>query len=492
MTTTALIFYDQESNPVRMGDAIGAGGEGTVYFVAGEPGSVAKVWHEDQRSTSTQAKIRVMTQNVPAISPVPGEPHAQRAPYVCWPSRILYDASRNIVGYVMPKLDPKQHHDAFHFFNPAARERLQQNTSRDEITQVTLFTIARNLANAVAALHSRGYVIGDINEKNILVNSHHDVTIVDADSFQVQHPSHNHVFRCLKGRDDYTPPRLQGSRYADHDRTPDDDAFGLAVVIFKLIMHGVHPYASTSDPDAATTVSLADKIRHQYFPYNESGHTPAQHRPSATYQQAWQDLDFDIRHLFRRAFDPQATRGRNRPEPREWVETLNHLIANPPPPPRPPVAPQPASRRRQQRNSNRDNRPAFGQGARNAPTATNQPAPQTAAPAAPAAPAAATAAATAAVQPTTAPTIQQSVAITMVVILAIAATIGIALLAVAMTRGDEPEEITRPRPVPTRVVIPTPTLTNVEYEQQFHDPDLQVDFDLWVDFEDTPEATPQP
>ena len=460
------VVYDSQRQQVRLGAPIGAGGEGTVYHLADDAQSVAKIWHQDQRTPTTRSKIQVMVDNPPASSPSAGQPHPQYAPYVCWPQSILYDYAHNIVGYVMPKLDPSRHHDAFHFFNPAARERLQRSTARDRITLVTLLVIARNFANAVACLHGQGYVIGDINEKNILVNHNHDVTIVDADSFQVPHPNSSTVFRCLKGRDDYTPPRLQGARYADYNRTADDDAFGMAVVIFKLIMHGVHPYASTAHPDAAT-VSLADKIKNEYFPYNESGHTPVQHRPSATYQRAWQDLDFDIRHLFRRAFDPQATQGRNRPTPQQWVETLNAIIANPP------QTAQRTYRRTSPSDKSESSTPAFGRSKpANQPTGTNSPQPA----------ASQRGKRTAAAQPQPSPPTSAHTSLTVAVgvMICIAVVISITFIMIAITGSNRDDTTIE------HIVEPTPTISSLEYEQQFYDPDLQVDFGLWVDFAGTP------
>ena len=112
-------------------------------------------------------------------------------------------------------------------------------------------------------------------------------------------------------------------------------------------MDGVHPFASTADPGAEHDVTLAEKIKREYFPYNESARTPDQHRPSQTCQEAWQDLDFNVRHLFRRAFDPDAREVGGRPSPEEWSRELQRLIDNPLPhrdrPPR--SAPQASARR---------------------------------------------------------------------------------------------------------------------------------------------------
>src|SRR5438093_919042 len=84
------------------------------------------------------------------------------------------------------------------------------------------------------ALPAKGYGIGDLNERNLLVTTQALVTLVDTDSFQVK--AAERVFRCRVGSAEYTPPELQGARFADIDRGPQHDAFGLGVLIFQLLM----------------------------------------------------------------------------------------------------------------------------------------------------------------------------------------------------------------------------------------------------------------
>jgi DNA-binding helix-hairpin-helix protein with protein kinase domain len=88
--------------------------------------------------------------------------------------------------------------------------------------------VALNLAKAVASLDSLGAVVGDLNESGALVNQTQGlVTLVDSDS--IQYSSGGKVYRCIKGKAEYTPPELQGRRFNAVDRTVNHDAFGLAV-----------------------------------------------------------------------------------------------------------------------------------------------------------------------------------------------------------------------------------------------------------------------
>jgi len=56
------------------------------------------------------------------------------------------------------------------------------------LTTCTMHRAAATLLSAVGALHARGYVIGDVNESNILISDSALVTLIDTDSFQVSGP----------------------------------------------------------------------------------------------------------------------------------------------------------------------------------------------------------------------------------------------------------------------------------------------------------------
>ncbi len=318
-----MIAFREDGTPLELTQEIGKGAEGTVYQAAG---IAAKVWNKETRNDTISRKLTIMIRDTPDLIPGQGSPKPQNPekPQAAWPSEMLLDQDGNKIGFTMPILCTQSHRSVFQYFNPEARKRLAQKPDRKD-----LIVIARNLADAARTIHQAGHVIGDVCEKNVMVGNDLAVTLVDTDSMQVRDHRKGEIFRCTKGRDDYTPPRLQGLPFRDHDRTPDDDAFGLAVLIFKITMNGVHPFSSTADPEQERNTTLADKIRQEYFPYNESGTTPTEHQPSRPYREAWINAPFSLRHLFRRAFDPDATRSGPRPTPEEWGQELNHLVTTP-------------------------------------------------------------------------------------------------------------------------------------------------------------------
>jgi DNA-binding helix-hairpin-helix protein with protein kinase domain len=65
-------------------------------------------------------------------------------------------------------------------FNPRLRAKTLPSFNRRYLHRT-----ARNLAAAMRALHESEYVVGDLNESNVMVTPSALVTLIDTDSFQV-------------------------------------------------------------------------------------------------------------------------------------------------------------------------------------------------------------------------------------------------------------------------------------------------------------------
>lgn len=160
---------------------------------------------------------------------------------LAWPTDALYDEQNVMRGYLMPRVPTNQYQELVRFCIPAARRTLESNIAR-QLTRQDLLAIARNLCETFSLFHESGYVIGDVNHTNFLVRADGKVFVIDLDSVQATNPETGEVYRCTVGKEDFTPPRLAGLRFEDIDRTPDDDLFGLPVLVFQILMNGSHPY----------------------------------------------------------------------------------------------------------------------------------------------------------------------------------------------------------------------------------------------------------
>ena len=162
----------------------------------------------------------------------------------------------------------------------------------------------------------------------MLVNARSDIMIVDIDAIQISDPDSGRLYRCTVGREDYTPARLQGVPFRDHDRGPDDDLFGLSVLIFKLIMGGMHPYTIKLDPDDEDAPDeLGTRIKSGYFPYSEDHEIPDEYKQKVPqYIRSWEVLRDELKYFFRVSFDPLYVGDRSRHSPEEWVQALDRSI----------------------------------------------------------------------------------------------------------------------------------------------------------------------
>lgn len=301
-----MILYDSRRTALTLGRLLARGGEGSVYLVEGRPGQLAKVY--TPAKPDYEPKLTRMRQNPPLAPGQTGGHHA-----IAWPADLLYDKGGAFLGYLMPHV---QHAvPLFDVFNP--RRRAQTLPGFDARY---LHRTARNLAAAVAALHARDYVIGDLNESNVLVTPSALVTLIDTDSFQVkeQRQAQIIIYPCPVGKPEYTPPELQGKTFMGEIRQAEHDRFGLAVLVFQLLMGGSHPYRSRwlgqGDPPP-----VAEKIAKGWFPYAKAPAGPVA-PPSFAPPLAW--LHPPLADLIRRSFEGGYLDARLRPAAAEWTDAL--------------------------------------------------------------------------------------------------------------------------------------------------------------------------
>ncbi len=321
-------FVDEAGNPVVPGRKLGEGGEGIVCEVEGDPGSVVKIWHPGKTPRDAYAKIRHLVNN-------PVSPDLGVTWHIAWPQRMVME-SGTIAGYTMPILNEAENWEAIvDYYN----RRAAQGTGAAQAREIQIddrVRMARNLALGFKAVHEAGYVIGDVNEKNVEVNRQNDIAMVDCDSYGFTDPATGRTFSNNMGRPEFQAPEAQGD-YAN--RTQEQDLFGLAVVIFHLLT-GYHPYTVTNQPDYALP---GERISAWLFAPAGRGVTAPD-----PYNEAWEALTDKQKELFRRVFDKNHE-GEPRPKPEEWVEALLEMPtlpvpapATPTPAPRTSTAPQAA------------------------------------------------------------------------------------------------------------------------------------------------------
>ncbi|WP_414528230.1 tetratricopeptide repeat protein [Nodularia chucula] len=295
-----------EPEILNLSISLGRGGEACIYAVPSSGDLVAKVYH---KPTAAHArKLRVMLANPPE-NPTASLGHIS----IAWPQDLIKatDKSHEIIGFVMPRIHGMR--PIIDFYNPRTRRE-----HCPLFNYQYLLRTARNLAAAFGALHNSGYCVGDVNESNILVSDTALVTLVDTDSFQVYDPDEKVVYRCSVGKPEFTPPELQNKTFAEHDRQINHDLFGLAVLIFQLLMEGTHPFSGifqgVSEPPPYEA-----RIAAGHFTYSQQRRVPYRPTPIAP---AWEVLHPKLQQLFVRCFENGHNDPQLRPSAQTWLSVL--------------------------------------------------------------------------------------------------------------------------------------------------------------------------
>lgn len=293
-------IYNSAQQSLTLGQQVGGGGEGAVYEIQGQSEFVAKLYHEPP-SPEKAAKLAAMVQF-----------DAERLSRIAaWPVDVLRDRpGGNVIGFVMHKISEAEEVHALH--SPKSRLRKFPDASWS-----FLIHVATNIARAVATLHEQGFVIGDVNPKNILVTKKATIYLLDCDSFQFTRDGQS--YRCAGGFPEYTPPELQGLALGDLQRTQEHDCFGLAVVIFQLLFLGRHPYSGRFL--GAGEMTLEQAIREGRFAYGAEAAARQMQPPPGTLP--LEAIPAEVTELLQRAFLTTA-----RPSASDWLAPLTALATN--------------------------------------------------------------------------------------------------------------------------------------------------------------------
>ncbi len=287
---------DHQGNEVHLAlRPFAVGGEGAVFDVEGRPDIVAKLYSKPQSKERCE-KLRAMAA---LCSP-------DLLKIAAWPTGTLSAGKPAVVdGILMPRISG--YLEIHHLYSVAQRKK-----DFPEADWGFLLHTARNCAIAFESVHAHGHVVGDVNQKNVMVSKKGIVAFVDCDSFQVTQGAR--IFRCAVGVPEYTPPELHGKNFANLDRTANHDQFGLAVLIFHLLMMGRHPFSGV--PLVNADIPIEKAIQGGDYAYSRNTGKarlkPPPHVPPATM------LDPSVLALFERAFGTA-----HRPTASEWRTSLD-------------------------------------------------------------------------------------------------------------------------------------------------------------------------
>lgn len=305
--------------------ALGKGGEGFIYKISEKPDYVLKLYIDKLRTEKKHRKILAMLKTSWS---------SEAMKQITWPVDVVYD-NGNFAGYVMPE----------------TKNNENLNVMYSDKTYICPLTekiqIAKNLCAAIDSVHRAGQVCGDLNPNNIKINPATDlVTLIDTDSFSIDHYDKTSDYRCEVGVPEYLATEVQetlhnnkGKDLRTLPKTPfsvETDLFALAVHIFALLMNGCHPFACAVDCGTDNINQLTynqssvacpqpiENIRNGFFPF----YMKKQNITTPTYAPSFDVLPKNIQSLFIRAFVDGNINPKKHPTEEEWYNELSVMQQN--------------------------------------------------------------------------------------------------------------------------------------------------------------------
>ena len=302
---------------ITLGTVLAAAGEGSIHEVVGRTEWVAKIFHADlPRLDEKLEKVLAMTATRPD-----GAQQRDGFTVLTWPLYVINDCDRRPVGYVMSRVDTTNAVEIHVLSNPSNRANPLPSAPQwpRNAAWRHLVSVAANLCVAVDAVHRVGAVIGDFQERNVLVSDTTRVTLVDCDSMQFTSAA-GREFLCSVGRPEFSAPELAQLDLGSQTRTNSSDLFSLAVHVHLLLMGGNHPFLRgvwTGPGEQPNALTLASQGDWAGGPGSKLHTHPL--APPVSF------LPNEIQTLFVRAFTDGARDPDARPTAEEWRKALMQI-----------------------------------------------------------------------------------------------------------------------------------------------------------------------
>ena len=273
---TVLVASNNKWQPLQLGEEIGHGGEGAIYNTNTK--YVAKIFKKEFCTKYRFEKLKLM---ISAKLKYKG---------ICFPLSIIVNEKQEFVGYLMEKAEGFSIQSSI-FRKPLFQKKLPGWRKED------LVQCAITILNTIRYLHQNNILIGDINPNNFLIKSPTEVYLVDTDSFQIND------LPCPVGFPLFTAPEIHARyrsgefhEYSEILRTPENEYFAVATLMFMLMLPGKPPYTKQGGED------VVDNILEMHFPY-AVGTKRGEKVPEGTWRFIWSHLTRRMKENFERVFN---------------------------------------------------------------------------------------------------------------------------------------------------------------------------------------------
>jgi len=274
---------------VRLGNAVGAGGEGTV-FLTSNPGKVAKIYRKERITRWRHEKLKRM---VAVDVDCKG---------ICWPEELLTNSLGEFVGILMPRAHGHSLQKSV-FVSAMLRKTFPDWTRRN------LVNLCIGVLERIEYLHRMNVIIGDINPLNILAHGDGSAPyFVDVDSFQIEE------FPCPVGTINFSAPEIQHwDSYSSRLRTKEHELFAVATMLFMILLPGKPPYSQQGGESQRKNIQQGNFP----YPYPYDGQANGQMLPRGPWRYIWSHLPNPVQKEFHGSFQE-----RDRCSVADWLKVM--------------------------------------------------------------------------------------------------------------------------------------------------------------------------
>jgi hypothetical protein len=294
-----------DGRKVRLGALVKSGGAGTVYRVAGDAATVAKLYHASVDLKVYARKVAAMLELRPQLPELQeGDQHIVQ---LAWPLASLHDGQRRFLGYLMPTVDIEATSELECVLQERQARRMGLPTGLG-----AKVTLAANLCAVIAELHRQRHYVVDLKPVNLrFYRRALYLAMLDCDGFSIQ--GRGERFEAPQYTPDYLAPEFH-ARGLTAAGEAQQDRFALAVVVFQLLNFGIHPFTGRPQSNQVPT-DIPGRIAGRWYAHGLKGNASLLPSPASGHAA----MPGELRALFDRAFDNS---GGSRPSADDWSALL--------------------------------------------------------------------------------------------------------------------------------------------------------------------------
>ncbi len=161
-----------------------------------------------------------------------------------WPIGIIQKDSKNI-GFAMELFDLGFFRTIDHYYDNMLRSKIEDTHL---LALPNLILIAKNLCIELEKLHNKNIFLVDVKPQNIAINTTtNEVVILDCDGFAFEKDGDKYPAGFVSA--DYIAPEVTINKLSPKNLGLGQDLYALSVIIFQILNRSLHPYSGISKND---------------------------------------------------------------------------------------------------------------------------------------------------------------------------------------------------------------------------------------------------